>query len=82
VGRLGGELERLEFTSVVSKESQYWALILKLSGWLRIHSRHSWYLVSCLKAFGSVIGWEKFVGLTRACSWLIMLTSHKEVFHL
>jgi len=32
-------LGRSESTSVVSRESQYCALILKLSGWLRIHSR-------------------------------------------
>ena len=31
-GRLGVELGRVESTSVVSKESQYWASILKLSG--------------------------------------------------
>jgi len=81
-GRLGDELGRLELTSVVSKDSQYRASILKLSGWLRICSSRSWYSVSRPKAFGSIMGREKFAGLTRACLWLIMLTSHKGLFHL
>jgi len=82
VGRLGLELGRLESTSVVSREFQYCVSILKSSGWLRICSRRSWYSVLRPKMLGSVMGQEKFAGLTRACSWLTMLTSQTEVFYL
>src|SRR6266704_1607097 len=82
LGRLGDELGRSEVISVVSSESQYRLSIPKSSGWFRILSRRSWYSVSLPKAFGSVMGREKFEGLTKACSWLMIFTSHAEVSHL
>jgi hypothetical protein len=65
---LEDKLGTLDAVSVESTEFQYWASMLKLSGWLRTRSNCSWYSVSLPNVFGSVIGRVKCCGLTKVCS--------------